>query len=352
MLSYPSRRSRKRLALHSGVIAGLLVIGASLAGAVPAAVAAPSTGLFTPPPAGATNLAPPSYAVASTSSDWVPTPDGLAYKHCSYPVPTGGTVDAAGNIVVNGVTQVVPPCPYTGVVPNPATQVSSAANSLASQSATPPIPDTNGWIAYSQWNSGTTWMRRLTSTSFVPPAPAANGATIFLFSSLENTDKKTPIIQPVLQYGGSQAGGGNYWAMAGWYVPNGNSYYSALTPVNAGDNLALTLNANECASNGTGCTWAIIIQDTTQGTQSRIDITSGTYYNYAQGGVLEVDSAPHCNYYPSNDSATWNNISIEGATDNPLTPNFVGEIPTPECSMTICRQCDPNAPGVAGINTP
>jgi len=46
------------------------------------------------------------------------------------------------------------------------------------------------------------------------------------------------IIQPVLQYGPSTAGGGEYWAVANWYVTSSlQAYYTPLTRVNVGDHI-------------------------------------------------------------------------------------------------------------------
>ncbi len=96
----------------------------------------------------------------------------------------------------------------------------------------------SGWITYAYWtnNSGkpvssfrTAWV--------VPPAPStASGQTIFLFNGIQNS---TMIYQPVLQWGPSAAGGGNYWAVASWYVDGqgGPAFHSTLVPVNVGATL-------------------------------------------------------------------------------------------------------------------
>jgi hypothetical protein len=94
-----------------------------------------------------------------------------------------------------------------------------------------------GWITYASWlNTGkpitsfkTTWM--------VPPAPTTqSGQTIFIFNGIQNS---TMIYQPVLQWGPSAAGGGNYWAVASWYVDGGGgpAFHGSLIPVNVGQNL-------------------------------------------------------------------------------------------------------------------
>jgi hypothetical protein len=46
------------------------------------------------------------------------------------------------------------------------------------------------------------------------------------------------ILQPVLQWGSSHAGGGNFWSVTCWFVDSsGNAFYHDLVPVNEGDTL-------------------------------------------------------------------------------------------------------------------
>jgi hypothetical protein len=54
------------------------------------------------------------------------------------------------------------------------------------------------------------------------------------------------IIQPVLQWGSSAAGGGPYWAIASWFVGGAHTVYSELKIVNAGDTILgnMTLDAS------------------------------------------------------------------------------------------------------------
>ncbi|RBL91172.1 hypothetical protein [Chitinophaga flava] len=93
----------------------------------------------------------------------------------------------------------------------------------------------SGWITYTSWTNNTSSAISYFNTNWtVPPPPAVDyGQTIFLFNGLQNSNS---ILQPVLQWGPSAAGGGSYWAIANWYVGNGTSY-SSLIPVSPGTNL-------------------------------------------------------------------------------------------------------------------
>jgi hypothetical protein len=95
----------------------------------------------------------------------------------------------------------------------------------------------SGWITYAFWANSTGRPISLFSTAWVVPAvPAAkSGQTVYIFNSLADSAQNS-IVQPVLQWGVGAPGGGNYWAVASWYVdPDGNAYYSSLTPVQEGD---------------------------------------------------------------------------------------------------------------------
>ncbi len=95
----------------------------------------------------------------------------------------------------------------------------------------------SGWITYASWANTTGKPISLFTTSWVvPQAPATqSGQTIFIFNGLADS-ARNDIVQPVLQWGVGAQGGGNYWAVANWYVdPSGNAYYSSLVPVQEGD---------------------------------------------------------------------------------------------------------------------
>src|SRR5205085_442159 len=80
------------------------------------------------------------------------------------------------------------------------------------------VPDYGtGWIAYAGWtNDSGQPLSSFTTNWVVPPAPASDsGQTIFLFNGIQNS---AFILQPVLQWGPSYAGGGSYWTIANWYA--------------------------------------------------------------------------------------------------------------------------------------
>jgi hypothetical protein len=81
--------------------------------------------------------------------------------------------------------------------------------------APPPGALPNGWQTYAWWDSSDKSITYFLTDWVVPPAPStSSGQTIFLFNGIQNTGTNYGILQPVLQWGSSAAGGGTYWSVA------------------------------------------------------------------------------------------------------------------------------------------
>ncbi|KAF7304217.1 hypothetical protein MIND_00653900 [Mycena indigotica] len=181
-------------------------------------------------------LAPLSALAAPAATVIVPGgPKAAADVH---QIPAGGRIahvndqvhvfDAAGSIVKKV---------SVGVRPTP------VRNAVA--------PLQTGWITYASWlNQGSSPISSFTTTWTVPPVPATNhGQTIFLFNSIE-PNSGDAIIQPVLQYGPSAAGGGSFWGVASWYLVGNSVFNTAVTRVSAGQTLngVITLTSQSGSS--------------------------------------------------------------------------------------------------------
>jgi hypothetical protein len=95
------------------------------------------------------------------------------------------------------------------------------------------------WIASSSWTnpSGQPPLNYFSTSWSVPNNPVgSDGQTLFLFNALNAIDGST-ILQPVLQWGISSAGGGNYWAITNWYIQPGFVGFMPLY-TNSGQGLA------------------------------------------------------------------------------------------------------------------
>src|SRR5664279_1548626 len=110
---------------------------------------------------------------------------------------------------------------------------------------------TDGWNTYAYSPKRPTYF----STKWiVPPPPKENrGQLLYIFSALfgreflSDSGFSDHIIQPVLQWGLSAAGGGNYWSICNWYVAGENYYYDSLIKVNQNTTLEGIIKRSYCS---------------------------------------------------------------------------------------------------------
>ena len=135
----------------------------------------------------------------------------------------------------------------------------------------------------------------------MPTNPLDNGALIYLFNGIEPGDFSA-ILQPVLQYGVGAAGGGNYWAIASWYVGS-SAFHSPLETVNPGDTLyGYTQITGE---SGSTLDWKVDVQDKSTGAFSYITIQTGDQWTWALAGILEVYGVTSCNDLPADKKVSF-----------------------------------------------
>ncbi|KAJ7833674.1 hypothetical protein B0H13DRAFT_1914451 [Mycena leptocephala] len=160
------------------------------------------------------------FVAAGPVTNSIPTPGGFRPNANMTQIPVGGKIlhvgenihvlDAAGN-VVHIKTPTRRPTKTTAIK-----------------------PEETGWVAYTSWLNNGPAIGSFKTTWSVPPVPATeHGQTIFLFNSIE-PGTFDAIMQPVLQYGGSAAGGGNYWAVATWYLYGDQTFFTVLVQVGVG----------------------------------------------------------------------------------------------------------------------
>lgn len=95
-----------------------------------------------------------------------------------------------------------------------------------------------GYVVSPYWhNTDSSPVAFFSTTWSVPRIPeTVDGQILYLFNSME-PDTFESVIQPVLQFGTTPAGGGNYWAIASWFVIGSDVYYTPLTQVLPGRSL-------------------------------------------------------------------------------------------------------------------
>jgi len=154
-----------------------------------------------------------------------------------------------------------------------------------------------GWVTWAIWTNATGVAISSFATSWVvPPAPSSDsGQLIYLFNGLQD-QTGGEILQPVLQWGVSGAGGGSYWSVASWHVDsNGHAFCTPTVPVHVGDALIglMTLSVQGDGSLNYACQFkgipgtsllALGLADLVQATETLevYNLTGSTDYPHAQ----------------------------------------------------------------------
>jgi len=191
----------------------------------------------------------------------------------------------------------------------------------------------NGWVEAAHWKAPSE-VHTLGGFWVVPPAPASQGSqTIFYFTGTEDA-KGSVILQPVLQWGGSAAGGGKYFAIASWYVGNKFSHFSALKRVPSGHTIRGWQNGG-----GAGGKWTVSTTDWTANVTTTLNVSGVPKQTEAFAAVLEAYGVTACNQFPST-ARYFSTLSVFDLNNKQLSPkwanDWVGSAPkTPACSYGV-----------------
>ncbi len=237
---------------------------------------------------------------------WVQVPGALIRPDCVHEVPQGAQIGANGDITVGGALVAhYDDCPEAPLTTRPRNGV------------TPRFVDApgtgNGWVESIQYDvplgSGDN-IDYLTGEWVVPSNPSSNGGLVYIFNGIEPTTENL-ILQPVLQWGATTAGGligGNYWTIASWLVGS-NAYHSPGVTVKAGDKIVGTTYIT--STSGGTLNWESIADDVTTGAYSWITAwSSGYQWNWAFSGVLEAYNISSCSQFPASDYTYFQNTDV------------------------------------------
>jgi hypothetical protein len=192
----------------------------------------------------------------------------------------------------------------------------------------------SGWITYAYWNNGTgSSITSLRTTWTVPPAPReSDNQVIFLFNGIQNYGANFGILQPVLQWGTSAAGGGPSWKVASWYVASqGTALHSPLVDVNPGDTLVgvMTLEGVNHVPNAPTTFDYHCVFEGLPGTSLHVrNIAELLWCNQ----TLEAYGVTRCDNYPDTPSTAMKAIALQTGTVNPSVSW------TPVDAVTDCGQ--------------
>jgi len=232
------------------------------------------------------------------ATDKVLTPGGFRSRSLVHKVGEGESLRAVDNLVtkVDLATNELMEMPEISVAPEEVPALGS------------------GWITYAYWNNGTgSSITSFGTTWTVPAAPSTpEGQTIFLFNGIQNYGQNFGILQPVLQWGPSAAGGGQFWSIASWYVTSGGqAFHTNLINVSPGDNLigVMTLTGQS----GSLFNYTSEFQGISGTNLPVSNIAELLWCNE----TLEAYSVNQCSDYPNTNMTALTSINIQTAGGSP-----------------------------------
>jgi MYXO-CTERM domain-containing protein len=251
-------------------------------------------------------------AVNALPDGYVATPHGYVHNSCVHAAPAGSAVDAQGWYRRDdGAMEQLPACAYPRLTAG----------------AAPHGPTTDGWVVDTE-AVGSVPAVGMTSRFTVPPAPAVSNTAIldYFFPSMEPVTTKI-ILQPVLQWGTSPAGGGQHWALASWSCADPDPcLYGNLISAAPNDEVLGTIAGSNCTAMGQ-CDWTITTQNLTNGQTSTLQTTGDqSVYTFFQTGVLEAYSVSRCDNYPASGHMTFTDVAFTGLDGGALTLPMVPHV--------------------------
>lgn len=202
-----------------------------------------------------------------------------------------------------------------------------------------PIPGLgSGWITFALWqNSAQDPISQIATDWTVPDPPTVDtGQTIFLFNALQNASR-TNLLQPVLQWGKSQAGGGSFWSISNWYIDtSGHVYHSGSVPMLPGQVLTGIISLGQETSglfsyvvsfdgystldlNVAGIEALMYASETLEAYQigDRNDYPAADFTAMSKIAVAVGGMSPTLNWSIQNNSSNWGEQTVVVSSANP-----------------------------------
>jgi hypothetical protein len=174
-----------------------------------------------------------------------------------------------------------------------------------------------GWIEDSQWWNDTGQPIVYFSTKWiVPPAPSADDSqTVFLFNGMQ-PDSAAHILQPVLQWGSSGAGGSNTWQITNWYADGqgGAAVFGSLVSVNPGDELQGIMTCTGQSASGFNYTSSFVGHSTTDISVTDVEELTWAFETLECYGSSSSTPLAQCADYPDTTLTAMYDIEIKTGT--------------------------------------
>jgi len=151
-------------------------------------------------------------------------------------------------------------------------------------------------------------------------------------NSSRQLSASTNILQPVLQYGTTPAGGGNYWGIASWYVTDFGASHTTVSQVSPNDILyGSMIKVTEPE------TWIVYFNDTSNSTVPFVSLKVSNTLTVTEPDAyvtLEVYEVRSCKQYPAGE-VKFTNLAIEQGNAMPVTPKWLINTYSSACGETV-----------------
>ena len=204
-----------------------------------------------------------------------------------------------------------------------------------SESLDQPAPGP-GWVEYGSWaNDSEQKIISFTGTWQVPAEPAVQqGQVIFISMGLQTTENNSDdLFLPVLQWGPSAAGGGDYWAVSCWYQHKGRITYSKLLRVAVGDTIFGSVVRTVDNEHGTEWTGSAKVEGSTNGTTS-VPVIGDIRLAWAFTALEAYSLHIACDQFPASGETDFRQLALSSES-GPLVPTWKGTVEFDECNNQV-----------------
>jgi len=292
----------------SSLSTGLLVLAcASLA---PACVAASDDDAAT----SAAVTVPAAPGLDAPDSEFLATPTGRVHQSCVHLVDSGAKLDASGRLTsAAGESIQLAPCRYAvrdRLTPGSAAPTGPRVNSVAENASW--IETVGAQLPTNQF--GFNWTNSVRGNWRVPPTPRQTASqTVFLLIGAA-PQNNSALLETVLQYGASAAGGGKFWSTFLAYSSDntGNVVMTSARRVNVGDLIQGLVDGLNCSSDG-HCTWRLIVNINVDPGSPTFSVAPPETFQKAYEGVMAAVNLHNCNQLPveGETGASFTNVHVD-----------------------------------------
>lgn len=280
---------------------------------------------------------------AAVERGWAQIPGELIRPDCVHEIPNGARVEVENGKITGDVTMKGTIIAHYDACSEAAVSTRSQESAQVSAQKLHDPGTGNGWVEGDEWKaslSSTDNIDYLGGIWTVPTYPELDGAVLYIFNGIEPTNRAW-LLQPVLQFGLTPAGGGNYWGIASWIVNDtGYAFHSPLVTVYPGD----VISGYTWLTSTSGSTnyWEVVAQDTNSGFYSWIAVSNSVqHWTLAFRGVLEAYNVTSCSQFPSNKRIFFSDSEVAHGFPNYdviAYPDWVGAIygyGGPTCNFAV-----------------